>query len=62
MFIRRKVYDEILARLKRLEEAVFYQPAVTADTTKDEQKKSKSPEQLKREWLLFEDERKGASV
>ena len=60
MFIRRKDYKEILARLARLEAAVLTSTSVVANDEKKEQKKS--PEQVAREWLLFEDERKGASA
>jgi hypothetical protein len=65
MWISKKKYRNLLDRVEQLEEAVLRLPKTgqeerQAVSEKAEEKKSFG--EIKREWMLFEDERGGATA
>ena len=65
MWISKKKFKNLLDRVEQLEEAVLRPPKTgqeerQATAEKGEEKKSFG--EIKREWMLFEDERGGATA
>ena len=64
MTVSKKQYQDLLDRVNSLERTVAEMIRGERETTEDkEPEKEKQPfEQTKREWMLFEDERKGGAA
>lgn len=65
MWISKKKYRNLLDRVEQLEEAVLRLPKTGQEERQDTAEKAeekKSFGEIKREWMLFEDERGGATA